>query len=101
MAWKRVICFLFLISSITQADEINLTKIVSLDEPWGSSFINEDELILTEKEGKINSNYIEYHENGSKCINVDFGDDPDDRNSRSFPYNLGEYANDKSKVKNR
>tara|TARA_Y100000389_G_scaffold109530_1_gene106596 strand:- start:17 stop:1828 length:1812 start_codon:yes stop_codon:yes gene_type:complete len=54
-----------------------------------------------EKEGKINSNYIEYHENGSKCINVDFGDDPDDRNSKQFPYNLGEYANDKTKVKNR
>ena len=47
-----------------------------------------------EKDGKINSNYIEYHENGSKCINVDFGDDVDDRNSRQFPYNLGEYAND-------
>lgn len=54
-----------------------------------------------EKEGAINSNYIEYNENGSKCINVDFGDDIDDRNSRQFPYNLGEYANDKTKVKNR
>ena len=32
-----------------------------------------------EKEGKINSNYIEYNENGSKCINVDFGDDVDNR----------------------
>ncbi len=53
MAWKRIICFLFLFSSITQADELKFTKIVSLDEPWGSSFINEDELILTEKEGKI------------------------------------------------
>jgi hypothetical protein len=56
-----------------------------------------------EKEGAINSNYInyiEYNENGSKCINVDFDDDDDDRNSRYFPYNLGEYANDESKVKN-
>lgn len=52
-----------------------------------------------EKEGIINSNYIEYHENRSKCINVDFGDDIDDRNSRQFPYNLGEYAN--KEVKNR
>lgn len=54
-----------------------------------------------EKDGAINSNYIEYLENGSKCINVDFGDDIDDRTSRQFPYNLGEYANDPSKVKNR
>ena len=28
-------------------------KIVNLDEPWGSSFINENELIITEKKGKI------------------------------------------------
>ena len=53
MAWKRLIFFIFFISSITQADEIRLNKIVSLDEPWGSSFINDDEIIITEKEGKI------------------------------------------------
>ena len=52
-----------------------------------------------EKEDAINSNYIEYHENGSKCINLDFGSDPDDISKRPFPYNLGEYAN--TKVKNR
>jgi len=52
-----------------------------------------------EKDGIINSNYIEYNENGSKCINVDFGDDIDNKHSREFPYNLGEYANTK-KVKN-
>ena len=30
-----------------------LTKIIKLDEPWGSSFINKDEIIITEKGGKI------------------------------------------------
>ena len=52
-----------------------------------------------EKAGSINSNYIEYHENGSKCINVDFGDDPDNYNSKPIPYNLGQYANETIKNK--
>jgi len=53
-----------------------------------------------EKDGSINSNYIQYNENGSKCINVDFGDDDDDISQRPFPYNLGQYANDKTSMKN-
>ena len=61
MAWKRLAFFIFFISSVVQADEISLKKIVDLDEPWGSSFINENELIITEKKGKI------------KIINVNSG----------------------------
>ena len=53
MAWKRIIIALFLISSVVEADEVKLSKIVSLNQPWGSSFINDEEIILTEKEGKI------------------------------------------------
>ncbi len=53
MAWKGIIFFILFVSSIVRADEIKLNKIVTLDEPWGSSFINKDEIILTEKEGKI------------------------------------------------
>ena len=53
MAWKRIIIALFLIASVVEADEVKLTKIVSLNQPWGSSFINDEEIILTEKEGKI------------------------------------------------
>ena len=53
MAWKRIIFFIFFISSIVQADEISLKKIVDLYDPWGSSFINKNEIILTEKEGEI------------------------------------------------
>ena len=47
-------------------------------------------------EDKIISNYVEYNENGSKCINVDFGDYLDNEVSRPFPYNIGEYANSES-----
>ena len=32
---------------------LKFTKIVSLDKPWGSSFINDREIIVTEKSGKI------------------------------------------------
>ena len=53
MAWKRIIIALFLISSVVEADEVKLTKIVSLNQPWGSSFISDEEIILTETEGKI------------------------------------------------
>ena len=41
------------ISSTSEADEIKFSKIVSLNKPWGSTFINDEEIILTEKEGKI------------------------------------------------
>ncbi len=41
------------ISSTSEADEIKFSKIVSLNKPWGSTFINNEEIILTEKEGKI------------------------------------------------
>jgi quinoprotein glucose dehydrogenase len=35
------------------AENLKFTKIINLDKPWGSSFINKDELIITEKNGKI------------------------------------------------
>ena len=47
-----LIFFLFF-SSISYSDEYSLTKITKLEEPWGSTFINNDELIITEKDGKI------------------------------------------------
>ena len=53
MAWKRLIIVLLFISSTSEADEIKFSKIVSLNKPWGSTFINNEEIILTEKEGKI------------------------------------------------
>ena len=47
MAWKRIIFFIFFISSIVQADEISLKKIVDLYDPWGSSFINKNVTLKT------------------------------------------------------
>ena len=32
---------------------LTLPKIVSLEKPWGSSFISNNEMIITEKSGKI------------------------------------------------
>ena len=37
----------------TYSQNLKFTKIVNLDNPWGSSFINNYEMIITEKAGKI------------------------------------------------
>ena len=61
--FKNILAIIILIffSSILQAEEFKFKKIVNLTKPWGSSFINENELIITEKKGKI------------KIINVNSG----------------------------
>ena len=48
-----IIALSFLWSSNTYSQNLKFTKIVNLDNPWGSSFINNYEMIITEKEGKI------------------------------------------------
>ena len=53
MAWKRIIFFVVFLTSLVEASEIKLRKIISLDEPWGLSFVSNEELIVTEKTGKI------------------------------------------------
>ena len=53
-----VLFLIFLISNSFSAN-FNFKKIASLEDPWGSSFINKDEIIVTEKGGKI------------KIINID------------------------------
>ena len=45
--------FLFFFSETSFSENLSFTKITNLDSPWGSSFINEDELIVTEKSGQI------------------------------------------------
>jgi aldose sugar dehydrogenase len=51
---KYFLLFFFLLfASKSYSDNYTLTKIVELDEPWGSSFINENEIIISEKNGKI------------------------------------------------
>ena len=53
MAWKRLIFLFFYLTSIVEAKEFNLKKIISLEEPWGSTFISNTELLISEKSGKI------------------------------------------------
>ena len=53
MAWKRIILFLFIFSVSAEATEFKINKIADLDAPWGSTFISNKELLITEKSGKI------------------------------------------------
>ena len=52
MAWKGIIFFL-IFTFAAQANNLNIKQIYKFDNPWGSSFINDNEIIITEKEGKI------------------------------------------------
>ena len=47
------IFFLFLFSSKSFSENFTFKKLADLNDPWGSSFINDEELIITEKTGKI------------------------------------------------
>ena len=46
-----IILFFFPLNGYSE--NYKYTKIIELNAPWGSSFINKDELIITEKKGKI------------------------------------------------
>ena len=43
----------FLLTSKSFSENYKFQKLVNLNDPWGSSFISNDELIITEKSGKI------------------------------------------------
>jgi hypothetical protein len=60
---KKALLFLLicLFSQVSFASDIKISKIVDLEDPWGSTFINDKELIITEKIGKI------------KLINIETG----------------------------
>ena len=47
------ISLFLLLTNLSFAKNFNLEKIVDLNGPWGSSFINNERLIITEKSGKI------------------------------------------------
>ena len=47
------IVFFILFTSKSFSEDYKFTKITNLNEPWGSSFINNDQIIITEKGGKI------------------------------------------------
>ena len=79
---KKIFLFLlifFNFYSISIAENLKFKKIASLDKPWGSSFISNDEIIITEISGKIkivniftgklaeiehNLNFLEYGQGG-------------------------------------
>ena len=48
-----LIIFFLLFTSKGYSNNYKFIKIIKLNEPWGSSFINNDEIIITEKSGKI------------------------------------------------
>ena len=52
MAWKGII-FYFIFVFAAQANNFNIKEIHKFNNPWGSSFINNNEIIITEKSGQI------------------------------------------------
>ena len=53
---KKIFLFIFIIlnfPTVSLSENLKFKKIVYLDKPWGSSFISNDEIIITEKSGKI------------------------------------------------
>ncbi len=48
-----VIIFFIFFSTNLFAQNLKFKKLVALNDPWGSSFLNNKELIITEKSGKI------------------------------------------------
>ena len=48
-----LIIFFLLFTSKGYSNNYLFTKIIKVDEPWGSAFINNNEIIITEKSGKI------------------------------------------------
>ena len=48
-----IILIFFSKVSLSHSKNFNFIQLVSLNEPWGSSFISDEELIITEKAGKI------------------------------------------------
>ena len=49
-----ILVFLIInLKSFSLADDFKFNKIANVNNPWGSSFINNEEIIITEKSGKI------------------------------------------------
>ena len=79
---KKLIAVIFLIlisTTLSFAENLNLKKIFDLNDPWGSTFVGDNQILITEKSGKIkfldlkskkisvinhNINYLEYGQGG-------------------------------------
>ena len=66
-----IIIFFFL-SVNSFAKNLKFTKIIDLDKPWGSSFINNNEIIISEKSGKIKIVNIENRNTNEVNHNLNF-----------------------------
>ena len=75
----KIIFIILLFTNISLAEDFKFNKIITLNEPWGSTFINGDQILITEKGGKIkliniekkeiklidhNLNFLEYGQGG-------------------------------------
>ena len=49
----KIIFIILLFANIAFAEDFKFNKITKLDKPWGSTFINNDQILVTEKGGKI------------------------------------------------
>ena len=49
----KIIFIILLFTNIALAENFKFNKITKLDKPWGSTFINNDQILVTEKGGKI------------------------------------------------
>ena len=79
---KKIFIFIFIILNfypVSYAKNLKFKKVAPLNKPWGSSFISNDKIIITEKSGKIkivniltsnvaeiehNLNFLEYGQGG-------------------------------------
>ena len=73
------ILLIFIFSNVASAENLNFKKLVDLNDPWGSTFVDENNLLITEKGGAIklinlktkninlinhNLNFLEYGQGG-------------------------------------
>ena len=78
---KIILISIFLIFSniiISYSENYNFKRLVKLDEPWGCSFISNEEIIVTEKDGRIkivniNSKYIFEIKHNLNFLNIGQG----------------------------
>ena len=61
MAWNRIRFLIFLVSVSSEAAELNFKKIADFRSPWGSTFVSNNEILLTEVSGNL------------KLINIESG----------------------------
>ena len=73
---KIFVLFFFLLFHFNSlADSYKFEKILNLNDPWGSSFINNEEIIITEKSGKIKIVNIKSKKNFELEHNLNFIED--------------------------